>query len=297
MIRQRVLFLSASAGEYGAENALLDLIKSLSKEVEPIVLVREPGPLVDSLTELGVTCKTVPFTVLDRQYFHPLRILAYKASALLSTFRLIHEIRHVNPSVVHTNNVLILPGAFAARLLGIPHVWHVREIVENHHISPILWRIWRWIIVTLSARVICISSAVRDQFGESKKAVVIHDGIDTELFQPLKAPQSKKVITFGIVGRLEHRRKGQDTFIETAKIALESRKNLRFIIVGHEREDIADREQTLHDTVERYGISESVEFRGFVSRDQMPALMHESLNFCDPMPYPRPRIAILPTCL
>ncbi|MCX6135836.1 MAG: glycosyltransferase family 4 protein, partial [Ignavibacteriales bacterium] len=171
--------------------------------------------------------------------------------------------------------VLILPGAFAARMLGIPHVWHIREIIEKHHISPFLWNIWRWLILSLSARVVCISAAVRQQFGDNRKAVVIHDGIDTELFRPQKSGRSKKVTTFGIVGRLEHRRKGQDTFIEAARIALESHKDLRFVIVGHEREDIADREQSLRETVRRHGLSQQIEFRGLVPREQMPELMHE----------------------
>ena len=275
MKRSSVIFLTAAASGYGAENALFDLIRSFSKDIEPIVLVPEPGPLVDSLTGLGIQYKIVPFTILDRKYFHPLRILVYKASALMSTLRLIKVFRQLKPVLIHTNNVLILPGAFAAKMFGIPHVWHIREVIEGHHIHPLLWKIWRWIILTFSARVICISSAVQKQFGDNKKTVVIHDGIDTQLFRPQRVSRPKKVITIGIVGRLEHRRKGQDTFIEAARIALESRKDLLFVIVGHEREDIADRERSLHETVQRHGLTKKIEFRGLVPREQMVRVMQE----------------------
>jgi glycosyltransferase involved in cell wall biosynthesis len=160
-------------------------------------------------------------------------------------------------------------------MFDIPHVWHIREVIEGHHIHPLLWKIWRWIILTFSARVICISSAVQKQFGDNKKTVVIHDGIDTQLFRPQRVSRPKKVITIGIVGRLEHRRKGQDTFIEAARIALESRKDLLFVIVGHEREDIADRERSLHETVQRHGLTKKIEFRGLVPREQMVRVMQE----------------------
>ncbi len=275
MRRIRVAFLTAAAGEYGAESALYETIKTFSSEIETFVVAREPGELLEHLHDLDVKTFVVPFAVLDRKYLHPLRIVAYKLSAIVSVLRLISLFRKIKPDIVHSNNVLVIPGAIAARMLGIPHVWHLREIIERHHLSPFLWKIWRRFILMFSTRVICISSAVREQFGESRKAVVIHDGIDTQLFHPLSRKKSKKKITVGIVGRLEHRRKGQDTFIEAARIALETRKNLHFIIVGHEREDLAPQEQKLHETVQRHGLTDKIEFRGLVPREKMPELMQE----------------------
>jgi glycosyltransferase involved in cell wall biosynthesis len=275
MRKTRVVFLTSSASAYGGENALFESIKCFSSDIESIVVAPESGDLLKSLERLGVKTIVLPFAVLDRRYFHPLRIVSYKVSAIISTFRLVSLFKRIKPDVVHTNNVLVLPGAVAARMLGIPHVWHVREIIEHHHLPSLLWRIWRWIILTFSSRVICISSAVREQFGEERKAIVIHDGIDTDLFHLPAKRRGQKKITVGIVGRLEHRRKGQDTFIEAARIALEIRKDLRFIIVGHEREEIAEHEQTLHDTVRRYGLTDKIEFQGLVPREKMPELMQE----------------------
>ncbi len=275
MRRTRVVFIASAASAYGGENALFETIKCFPPDIEPIVVAPESGDLLISLDRLGVKTIVLPFAVLDRRYFHPLRIVSYIVSAIVSVFRLVSLFRRIKPDVVHTNNVLVLPGAVAARMLGIPHVWHVREMIEHHHLPSLLWKIWRRIILTFSARVICISSAVREQFGEEWKAVVIHDGIDTQLFQPASGRRPRKKTTVGIVGRLEHRRKGQDTFIEAARIALESRKSLRFVIVGNEREEMAEDEQVLHDTVRRLGLTEKIEFRGAVPREKMPELMRE----------------------
>ncbi len=276
----RILFLVSSGKGYGGENALFDTIQALTPDFEPLVVAPETGALPTSLRVIGVQSWIVPVAVLDRRYFHPLRIVAYKISALLSVLRLLRLFRRLKPDIVHTNNVLILPGAFAAKILGIPHVWHVREIVEGHHIHPLLWRIWRWIILTFSTRVICISSAVRRQFGETDKVVVIHDGVDAKVFQPIKKKRTGSArkdipLIIGTVGRLEHRRKGQDILIEAARIALRSRNDLRFIIAGHERDGIEEREKALYDKVRDYKLQQKVEFRGFVPRRDMPNLMNE----------------------
>jgi len=276
----RILYLTSTASGYGGENALLDAVRALPSEFEPIVISPEHGPLLDTLTGSGIRSRVVQFAVLHRTYFHPLRVFTYLGFAVVSFFRLLALFRAIRPAVVHSNNVLILPGAFAAKALGIPHVWHIREIIEGHHIHPLLWKIWRWIILAFSTKVICISTAVQKQFGGSDKTIVIHDGVDVSFFRPtrgkkIKASSAKKKLTVGMVGRLEHRRKGQDIFIEAARAALKTRKDLRFVIVGHEREEFAHRERALHEMVERYGLSGRIEFRGFVPREKMADVMNE----------------------
>jgi glycosyltransferase involved in cell wall biosynthesis len=278
--RKRILYVVSTASGYGAENALVDVIRGLTPDFEPIVVAPEDGDLISTLKNIGVQSEIVPFAVLDRKYFHPLRIVAYKISALVSVVRLLRLFKRLKPDIVDTNNVLILPSAVAARILGIPHVWHIREIIEGHHLHPILWRIWRWIILTFSTRIVCISSAVRKQFGRADKVVVIHDGVDAKVFQPTKKKKTGSVdknipLKIGIVGRLDYRRKGQDIFIEAARIALQSRNDLHFIIAGHERAGIEEREQVIYDKVKDYNLQQKVEFRGFIPRQDMPGLMNE----------------------
>ena len=280
MKKTKIVFLTSTASGYGGENALFDAIRKLPTEFEPIVVVPEQGPLLDALNNQGTRTRVIPFAVLHRMYFHPLRIFLYLGFALASFFRLRSLFKSLRPQIIHTNNLLVLPGAFAARVLGIPHVWHVREIIEGHHIHPYLWRMWRWIVLTFSTKVICISTAVQQQFGHSDKTIVIHDGVDTSVFRPKRSASKqdarrKRSLVIGTVGRVEHRRKGQDIFIEAARVALKTRKDLRFVIVGHEREEFGERERALHQMVKRYGLTEKIEFRGFVPREKMVDVMNE----------------------
>jgi glycosyltransferase involved in cell wall biosynthesis len=280
MKSSRILYLTSTASGYGGENALLDALRSLPDEFEPIVTAPEDGPLLGALTSSGIQSRVVPFAVLHRPYFHPLRIFLYIGFALASFFRLLSLFKSLRPQIIHTNNLLVLPGAFAAKTLHIPHVWHVREIIEGHHIHPFLWRIWRWIILALSTKVVCISTAVRQQFADHPKTVVISDGVDTNFFSPTassvsQASPTQKALVVGMVARLEHRRKGQDLFIDAAHIALQKRKDLHFIIVGHERKEFAERELALYEMVEHYRLADKIEFRGYVPRETIVDIIKE----------------------
>lgn len=109
---------------------------------------------------------------------------------------------------------------------------------------------------------------------------VVHDGIDTSVFRPVisrkqKRKPGKTGVAIGITGRVEHRRKGQDLFIEAARIASQKRNDLRFLIVGDEREGMEKEELKLHSMVKDYGLEKIVEFRGSVVPEKMPPLMNE----------------------
>jgi glycosyltransferase involved in cell wall biosynthesis len=275
-----VVFIASSSECYGAENALLTSVRNLTSEIKPVVVLPEHGTLQQDLDSHGIPTIILPMAVLDRRFFHPARFFLYLLKAVRSYFALLRQFQRVRPDIVHSNNVLILPGAIAAWTLGIPHVWHIREILETHHLPRSLWRVWRWMIVSFSDRIICISTAVSRQFMANEPVTVIHDGIDVRCFVP---PQRKKatrqpqqrMVKVGIVGRLEHRRKGQDLLIEAAHLVLEKNRSLEFLIVGDERKGVKDEEQRLRDLVQGYGIDHQVRFRGFVPPAQMPSLYHE----------------------
>ena len=50
-----------------------------------------------------------------------------------STARVVEFARRHEVDLIHSNTILTLEGGFAARQLGLPHVWHVRELVGPGH--------------------------------------------------------------------------------------------------------------------------------------------------------------------
>jgi glycosyltransferase involved in cell wall biosynthesis len=76
-------------------------------------------------------------------------------------------------ALVHTNTSVTLGGAAAARIAGVPHVWHVREIYSGFE---------RWFPayrrLLLTADVLpCVSMATCEQFDADPAAVTLNDGL------------------------------------------------------------------------------------------------------------------------
>jgi glycosyltransferase involved in cell wall biosynthesis len=90
----------------------------------------------------------------------------------------------------------------------------------------------------LSDRVICISRAVRDNFGKlpermAGKLVILHDGIDLALFngQQASGDGARSGQQVGMVARI-NAIKGHKTFIESAGLVAREIPGARFSIVG-----------------------------------------------------------------
>ena len=101
----------------------------------------------------------------------------------LSVRRQAQVIRREQPDVVHLNSAVLLSTAIAARLCGVPLVWHVREVVQGSRWNPRRWLAGR-VIRCLADRVIAISEAEAASLGSDRegKVVVIYNSLDLEEF-------------------------------------------------------------------------------------------------------------------
>jgi glycosyltransferase involved in cell wall biosynthesis len=124
----RVCFISHSAGRYGAELALLELLEGLVKYgIDCKILVPERGPLLAELDRLQIEWRLVEFPPwrprrrkIRNRIFRTIKALAY-------AFPMARAIREWRCDVVYSNTVAIVAGAFAAFLAQRPHVWHFHE--------------------------------------------------------------------------------------------------------------------------------------------------------------------------
>ena len=126
---RRVLFLHSSAGRYGADRQLELIATGLDPDrFEPIVVLAERGPLCDALEAAGVEVHVRPLAVLRRALMSPAGMGRVAAAWAADAGGLGRLARKRGVALVHTNTSVTLGGAAAARVAGVPHVWHVREI-------------------------------------------------------------------------------------------------------------------------------------------------------------------------
>ncbi|MEA2273786.1 MAG: hypothetical protein QOI98_2494 [Solirubrobacteraceae bacterium] len=264
-VPRRVLYLHSSSGRYGADRQLHLIATGLDPDrYRALVVLPEEGPLVDDLRAAGVEVLVRPLAVIRRELMSPggLRgIAAARRRDRRELAALIHE-REV--ALVHTNTSVTLGGFVAAPRARVPHVCHVREIYAGF---GAIWPLWRRALTRADA-LACVSEAVREQFGASPRARVVHDGLPA---LPERAPReaarrvlgvAPEAFACAVLGRISSW-KGQEVLVEAlAREPLRSTGAIA-LVAGAPWPGQEHRLAALLELVHRLGLGERVRFLGF----------------------------------
>jgi glycosyltransferase involved in cell wall biosynthesis len=278
---RRVLYLQNTADLYGASRALLNLLGALDRDrFAPLVVLPSGGPLVGHLRALDIDPIIAPhLRVLWASVVRSWRVLPFGLGLLPSALALSRLARQQNVALVHSNTWTILSGALGAQLAGLPHVWHIREILRSMGgLKPALLAY----TVRSARRLICISAAVAAQFaGRARpdRLRIIYDGLplsartDPAAAVALRQRYGLGANTHlvGLIGRL-HPQKGQADLLRAyAQLAPHLRATTCLVIAGDPlpgSEVLADELAAL---AHELGIAEQVRFLGFLA-DVRPML-------------------------
>lgn len=267
-----VLFVHAGAELYGADRILLELVAGLRARGHAVdVVLPGPGPLHAELARLGVVAQTRNLGVLRRRYFSPLGLLNRLCRLLGAVFFLRRLVRERGVAVVHSNTTAVFAGVLAARLAGVPHVWHVHEITTRP----------RWFahvvaacVGLLTQRAVFVSAAAREHLcGLSArvraKAVVIHNGIDSARAQDGKPGVLRAEcgwdgahVVVAMVGRINWW-KGQGALLACAAQLAPTDARLRFLMVGGTYDGDEHSRQQLLAAIGHAGLSDRVVVQDF----------------------------------
>jgi glycosyltransferase involved in cell wall biosynthesis len=168
---------------------------------------------------------------------------------------------------------VIIDGALAARCLGLPHVWHAREILSpqsTYHF--LLGRTATLSLINhLSSRIITISRAVHQslgQGGDASKFVLIYNAINLQDFGTLTSGNairqivnaSEEVLLVGEVAGLIPA-KGYEDFIEAAAKVHQVVPNTRFVAVGDASHPYY--KQKITELIDKLGLQDCFTLLGF----------------------------------
>ncbi len=280
-----ILFVHSSNELYGSDVILLELVRRLDRErfAPYVVMPRDlpyDGRLSRALTASQVPNATVDMAVLRRRYMSLRGLLTFNKRLLKGTYALIRLMRSRRARLVHSQTGAVWCGAVASKLLGIPHVYYIMEIVQE----PLLTRrLMAHFIRWRGDRVVVISRAVgehllKDAPAMADRIVVIPPGIDPARFHPENDGRAVREawgvrpeeVVFGVVGRI-HWWKGQDDFLRAAARMAHRVPHARFAIVGDVVPGEEWRRHQLEREVARMGIADRVIWAGY--RDDIPQVM------------------------
>lgn len=278
----RLLFVSHMGSQGGAQKCLWLLCKGLDRECfEAEAVVPQEGELARDLRSLGVEVHVLPLrwwvTIRSREREMEERFRRGLASRVGDLERLIAA---RNVDIVVSNTSVIAEGALAAARSGVPHVWHVLELLAADPRLRPRYRLplFYWLIDRLSRSVVVVSGSVRDeiagQVGDARLEVV-HTGIESLDRERLRMPrlrlfgvaESAPVICFA--GELSER-KGILTLIEAAPAVLRMHPEALFAVAGWDGGQL----RAARKLARASGIGERIRFLG--RRDDVLSLVASS---------------------
>lgn len=264
-----VVYLDHCAKLSGGELALSRLLPALPG-VDAHVILGEHGPLEALLRNGGATVEVLE---LDRRmattHRHEVTATSLGAArvwaAVGDTWRLSRRLRALRPDLVHTNSLkAALYGGTAARLAGVPVVWHLRDRIAADYLP----RGARWTIRALAGVlpdvVIVNSQTTRNTLGPALRVGVVPSPV---LFDSVSVPLRAEgavgePFTVAMVGRLSPW-KGQDVFLRAFAEAFPDGDAVA-VIAGSAMFGEDDYENTLVSLIAQLGLTSRVTMAGFV---------------------------------
>jgi len=168
-------------------------------------------------------------------------------------------------ALVHTNTSTTLGGAAAARLAGVPHVWHVREIYAGFERW---WPAYRRLLVTAQA-LPCVSEATRHQFEGTPGAFVLADGlaVNPHPGDPAAARAAlglpADAVVVAVLGRVSGW-KGQDLLVRAlAAPPLHDRPGVVALLAGAPGRGEERHRRAVHELAHALGVAGRVHDVGF----------------------------------
>lgn len=275
--RGKVIFLHSSSELYGASKILLYLLEIFRKSgFEILVILPGEGPLKTEMEQLGFNVQITNLGILRRKHFHPLGILN-RLNRLFISYRFLKNIQKEGEiSLIYSNTLAVLVGAIFAKKKGIPHIWHIHEIIKS---PKIMIRFLAKSIDASTLYPVVVSGAVAkhwQSYLKKAKPQIIYNGLDYGPFLQaekdvkhyLQLPINKTVIT--MVGRINPG-KGQLFFLEMAKELLQKHKNVHFLLVGDPYPGYEGIHDSLKSFIKENGLAASVQDLGF--RKDIPTIL------------------------
>lgn len=282
----RICFVSHSSGDGGAERVLLETIELLqARGIECQVILPTEGSLGEELARLGVHYSVISFPLwMARGKVSRFGRLQAAVGIVKDTFLVGWQILRWKCDVVYSNTSTVSVGAFAAFIVGRPHVWHLHEFgLEDQGLSFLFGeRRSLALIDRLSARCICVSQILAENYAKSidasKIAVIypsmcraLEGGEEPARVSGAQSPPSKKFRCL-IVGALIPG-KGQEEAILAMAHLKKTGVAAELTIVGQGE---AEFQLHLQKLVQSNALTEDVVFAGQV-KNAFPVMLQSDV--------------------
>lgn len=245
------MLLESGSSTGGIQHTTLYLVEGLAQaRWDPLVVCPEEGELPEACRRAGVAVKilarppvcSTSFWITNRiKLPNPLAWLWDVGSILIAAHRVAGLLRQEQPDLLVTKGLLChFYGGLAARMAGVPCLWHVEDFVSRR-----FGGIYRWVFAQaagwLPSRLSVNGSPVLAQIptGARRRTSVACNGVNAKIFRPgLDGSQVRRELgiepgqlVIGNVARLTPW-KGQDLLLDAYAQLVRNLSGTRLLLVG-----------------------------------------------------------------
>ncbi len=239
---KRVLYVDVAAEGGGSAVSLRTLLHGLNRRMySPVVAF---GHLRDRASWKDEDILVAPFIGLDNFDFFPAgwnirwiyQFLLFVIRFPIDFLRALFVVRKVRPQIVHLNGGQAMTFALAARVWGVPVVWHIRELVARNSLGRLQDRVY----ARLAKEIVVPSGAVAGRLPASRSRItiipnaVLHPKVSRE---DLKAFKDRHGIQRGdfVVLLLAHALTVQKGYLFLAEVSelMKPADRVKFLLAGH----------------------------------------------------------------
>jgi len=163
-------------------------------------------------------------------------------------------------NIIHSNTTYTYVGALASKITGLPHVWHLREFLEEDQGNEIYCKQYGYSLLGRANRIITISNSLEKKYSSivnPEKVKTIYNGLDTRIYyHPEKTIfETEKPILLFVSGS-DSPFKGREDLINACKLLQDSGIDFDLWFVGWCGTE-------LQDLVKKAGLYEKTKFFGY----------------------------------
>lgn len=262
-----ILFLTHYSAMYGANQSLCTLILELKEfyNINPIVMLRLSGPICDFFDRQGIKYYISHFYWWlndNRGLFQIFLNVRKQIRNWLRLSKWVKLIEKEKINLVYTNSVTINIGVFISRRLNCPHIWHIREGIEQFPLKYSLGKFLSKIILKNGAdKYILISDfLVRNYVNmvPMDRVVKIYNGVSIRN-ESRKSNQIETVLHLCMTGVVTGQKNQTDAVKAIGVLVKKGFKEVHLHIVGGE---VAGYRKELNDYIETNSLQSYITFHG-----------------------------------
>lgn len=269
----KICFILHSSEKGGAERANLELIDELqNKGIKCFAILPAYGAMIGELKKREIPVKILFYKRWVAQKGFPLwKRIARIILNLIMIAPVVIQAKKWEIDIIYTNTITVCFGALVAKILKLPHVWHIREFgYEDHRLhfdlgEKIALRIMR----QLSDVYIVNSKAVMEKYRKivpDRKIKLIYSAVCVTNESSYKVLKIKKQLQESsgtkciIVGSL-HKGKYQEDAIRAFRKLVDEKIDVKLYIVG---EGKLKYKQYLESLIIRDHLENHIQFLGYI---------------------------------